>query len=110
MVEKFSDVFCDELSGLPLDRKIKFYIDIILRAQPVSVPPYIMAELIELRKQFDELLEKGFIRSSTLPWGAPVLFAKKVDGLLRLYVDYPKLNQMTIENKYSLPRIDDLFD
>ena len=68
------------------------------------------AELTELRKQLDELLEKGFIRSNTSPWGAPVLFAKKVDGSVRLCVDYQKLNQMTIKNKYPLPRIDDLFD
>lgn len=58
----------------------------------------------------DELLAKGFIQPSTLPWGALVLFAKKVDGSLRLCVDYQKLNQMTIKNKYHLPMIDELFD
>ena len=69
-----------------------------------------LAELAELKKQLDELLEKGFIRSSTSPWGAPILFAKKVNGLLRLCVDCCKLNQMIVKNKYLLPRIDDLFD
>ena len=66
--------------------------------------------MTRLRKQLDELLEKGFIRSSTSPWGTLVLFAKKADGSLRLCVDYGKLNQMTIKNKYPLSRIDDLFD
>ena len=111
MLEKFPDVFPEELSGLPLDQEIKFCIDLIPRAQPIFVPPYRMApiELTELRKQLNELLDKGFIRSITSPWGGPVLFAKKVDGSLRLYVDYHKLNQMTVKNKYPLPCIDDLF-
>ena len=112
VVEEFPDVFPDELPGLPPDREIEFCIDLVPGAQPVSITPYRMApaELVELRKQLDELLEKGYIRSSTSPWGAPVLFAKKADGSLRLCVDYRKLNQLTIKNKYPLPRIDDLFD
>ena len=57
-----------------------------------------------------ELLEKGFIRSSVSAWGAPVLFVKKKDGTLRLCVDYRQLNKMTVKNKYQLPWIDDLFD
>ena len=68
----------------------------------------VLADLIVLRKQLDKLLEKGFIRSNTSPWGAPVLFAKKVYGSLKLCVDYCKLNHMTIKTKYSLLRIDDL--
>ena len=110
MVDEFSDVFPEELLGLPPEREIEFCIDMAPRAQPVSIPPYRMAqaELTELRKQLDELLEKGFIWSNTSPCGAIVLFAKKVDGSLRLCVDYRKLNQMTIKNKYPLPRIDDL--
>ena len=68
------------------------------------------AKLTELIKQLDELLEKGFIRSNISPWGAPVLFSKKADGSLRLCIDYRKLTQMTVKNKYSLPYIDDLFD
>ena len=76
------------------------------------MPPYRMApaELKELKEQLQELLEKGFIRPSTSPWGAPVLFVKKKDGTLRLCIDYKELNKVTIKNKYPLPRIDDLFD
>ena len=67
-------------------------------------------ELKELKTQLDELLSKGFIRPSTLPWGAPMLFVKKKDDTLRLSIDYRKLNRVTVKNKYPLPRINDLFD
>ena len=67
-------------------------------------------ELKELKFQLQELLEKGFIRPSVSPWGAPMLFVKQKDGTLRLCVDYRQLNKMTVKNKYPLPRIDDLFD
>ena len=67
-------------------------------------------ELQELRVQLQELLDKGFIRLSTSPWGAPVLFEKKKDKALRLCIDYRQLNRVTIKNRYLLPRIDDLFD
>ena len=67
-------------------------------------------ELKELKLQLQELLDKGFIRPSVSPWGAPVLFVKKKDGTLRLCVDYRQLNKLTVKNKYLLPRIDDLFD
>ncbi|RVW12300.1 Transposon Ty3-G Gag-Pol polyprotein [Vitis vinifera] len=79
---------------------------------PISIAPYRMApvELKELNIQLQELQTKGFIRPSTSPWGAPVLFVKKKDGSLRLCVDYRKLNRVTVKNKYPLPRIDDLFD
>ena len=69
-----------------------------------------ISELKELKTQFQELLDKNFIRPSTSPWGAPVLFVKKKDGSLRLCIDYRELNKVTIKNKYPLPRIDDLFD
>ena len=74
--------------------------------------PHRMApvELQELRVQLQELLDKGFIRPSTSPWGAPVLFAKKKDKTLRLCIDYRQLNRVMIKNRYPLPRIDDLFD
>ncbi|KAL5549643.1 hypothetical protein UlMin_004874 [Ulmus minor] len=68
------------------------------------------AELKELQIQLQELLDKGFIRPSYSPWGAPVLFVKKKDGTLRMCIDYRELNKLTIKNKYPLPRIDDLFD
>ena len=67
-------------------------------------------ELAEMKKQIEELLEKGYVRPSTSPWGAPVLFVKKKDGTMRMCVDYRALNEVTIKNKYPLPRIDDLFD
>ena len=79
---------------------------------PIAQPPYRMApkELDELKIQLQELLDKGFIRSSNSPWGAPVLFVKKKDGTLRLCIDYHQLNKVTVKNRYPLPRIDDLFD
>ena len=108
----YSDVFPEELSGLPSQREIKFAIDVVLGATSASITPYRMAlvELKELKLQLQELLEKGFIRPSISPWGAPVLFVKKKDGTLRLCVDYRQLNKMTVKNKYPLPRIDDLFN
>ena len=79
---------------------------------PVSMPPYRMtpAELRELKEQLQELLDKGFIRPSTSFWGAPVLFVKKEDGTLRMFIDFRELNKVTVKNKYPLSRIDDLFD
>ena len=68
------------------------------------------SELKELKKQLEELLDKGFIRPCISPWGAPVLFVKKKDGSLRLCIDYQRFNQITMKNKYPLPRIDDLLD
>jgi hypothetical protein len=67
-------------------------------------------ELKELQMQLEELLKKGYIRPSVSPWGAPVLFVKKNDGTLRLFIDFRQLNKVTVKNKYPLPRIDDLFD
>ena len=70
----------------------------------------VASELAELKKQLEELQRIGFIRPSSSPWGAPALFVKKKDGSMRLCVDYRALNEVTIKNKYPLPRIDDLFD
>ena len=86
--------------------------DVVPSAAPTSITPYRMApmELKELKLQLQELLEKGFIRLSLSPWGAPVLFVKKKDDTLQLCVDYRQLNKMRVKNKYLLPRIDDLFD
>ena len=83
----FSDVFPDELPGLPPHREIEFCIDVVSDTTPISMPPYRMAptELKELKEQLQKLLDKGFIRPSTSPWGAPVLFVKKKDGTLRLH-------------------------
>ena len=98
--------------GLPPDREIEIAIELIPGAAPVSKAPYRLApvELKELATQLQELLDKGMIRPSVSPWGAPVLFVKKKDGSLRLCIDYRELNKLTIKNKYPLPRIDDLFD
>ena len=111
-VSDFSDVFREELPGLPPHREIEFAIDVVPGATPASITPYRMAplELKELKLQLQELLEKGFIRPSVSPWGAPMLFVKKKDGTLRLCIDYRQLNKLTVKNKYPLPRIDDLFD
>ncbi|XP_062028654.1 uncharacterized protein LOC133744583 [Rosa rugosa] len=111
VVSEYSDVFQD-IPGLPPRRVVDFAIDVIPGTAPVSMAPFRMAptELRELKEQIDGLLEQGFIRPSTSPWGAPVVFAKKKDGSLRLCVDYRQLNKVTIKNRYPLPRIDDLFD
>ena len=100
------------MPGLPLEREIEFSIDLVPGKAPISQPLYRMtpAELAELKRQLQELLEKKFIRVSTSPWGAPILFVKKKDGSFRMCIDYRKLNQVTIKNKYPLPRIDDLLD
>ena len=112
VVDEFPDVFPDELPGLPPDREIEFAIDLAPGTEPVSKAPYRMApvEMKELATQLQDLLEKGVIRPSVSPWGAPVLFVKKKDGSMRLCIDYRELNKLTIKNKYPLPRIDDLFD
>jgi hypothetical protein len=108
----YPDVFLDELPGMPPDRDIEFAIELQPRTAPISKRPYRMppAELAELKKKLQELLDKGFIRPSTSPWGCPALFVKKKDESLRLFVDYRPLNAVTIKNKYPLPRIDVLFD
>ncbi|KAL4377300.1 hypothetical protein GQ457_02G023540 [Hibiscus cannabinus] len=108
----FPRVFPEELPGLPPDREVEFVIETHADSAPVSISPYRMApkELKELKTQVQELLDRGFIRPSTSPWGAPVLFVKKKDGSLRMCIDYRQLNKMTVKNKYPLPRIDDLFD
>jgi hypothetical protein len=108
----YPDVFPDELPGMPPDRDIEFAIELQPETAPISKRPYRMppAELAELKKQLQELLDKGFIRPSTSPWGCPALFVKKKDESLRMCVDYRPLNAVTIKNKYPLPRIDVLFD
>nr|GEV41427.1 putative reverse transcriptase domain-containing protein [Tanacetum cinerariifolium] len=111
-VYDFPKVFPDDLTGLPPVREIKFYIDLIPGALLVVKSPYRLApsEMQELSNQLKELQEKGFIRPSFSPWGAPMLFIKKKDGALRMCIDYRELNKLTIKNRYPLPRINDLFD
>src|SRR5262249_22399571 len=112
IVNEFLDVFPDELLGLPPKQEIDFEIELMANTEPISKALYRMGpiELMELKKQLQELLDQGFIRPSVSPWGAPVLFVKKKDGSMRLCIDYRELNKVTIKNRYPLPRIDDLFD
>ena len=107
-----NNVFPNEVPRLPPSRDVNFAIDLVPGVGPVSMAPYRMApaELAELKKQIEDLLEKRFIRPSASPWGAPVLLVKKKDGSSRLCVDYRQLNKLTIKNKYPLPIIDDLLD
>ena len=102
VVKEFPDVFPKELPGLPPVREVEVSIDILLGTTPIAQTPYRMAptEFAELKIQLQELLDKGFIRPSISPWGAPVLFVKKKDGTFRLCIDYRQLNKVTIKNKY----------
>nr|GFA82748.1 putative reverse transcriptase domain-containing protein [Tanacetum cinerariifolium] len=112
VVRKFPNVFPKDLPGLPPIRQVEFQIELIPGAAPVARAPYRLApsEMQELSNQLQDLIDRGFIRPSTSPWGAPVLFVKKKDKSFRMCIDYRKLNKLTIKNRYPLPRIDDLFD
>ena len=110
VVREFSDVFPEDQPGLPLDRDVQFSIELKPGTTPISRRAYRLApkELAELKTLLQELLEKGFLQLSSSPWGCPTLFVKKKDQILRLCVDYRPLNEVTIKNKYPLPRIDQL--
>jgi hypothetical protein len=112
MVNEFPDVFPEELPGMPPDRDIEFVIELKPGTTPIYKTPYRMTtlELAELKEHVKKLLEKGFTRPSSSPWGAPVIFVPKMDGTQRLCMNYRALNEVTVKNKYPLPRIDDLFD
>jgi hypothetical protein len=112
VVCEYPNVFPDDLLRMPPDRDIEFIIELQPGTAPISKRPYRMPpnELAELKTQLQDLLNKGFIRLSSSPWGCPALFVKKKDNSLRLCVDYRPLNVVTIKNKYPLPRIDILFD
>jgi hypothetical protein len=107
VVRKFPEVFPDELSGLPPVREVDFAIELMPGVQPISIAPYKMApaELAELKKQLRELLDKGFIRPSVSPWGAPVLFVKKKDGSLRLCIDYRKIKSSDSKESILCPAL-----
>ncbi|GKB50587.1 putative reverse transcriptase domain-containing protein [Tanacetum coccineum] len=111
-VRDFMEVFPKDLPGLPPIRQVEFQIDLVPGAAPVARDLYRLApsEMEELSTQLQELFDKGFIRPSSSPWGAPVLFVKKKDGSFRMCIDYRELNKLTVKNRYPLPRIDDLFD
>jgi hypothetical protein len=111
VMSEFLDVFPKDLPGMPSERKVEFAIELIPGTAPISKRAYRVSrpELVELKKQIDELSEKGYIRPSTSPWAAHVLFVEKKDGTRRMCIDYRALNEVTIKNKYPLPRIEDLF-
>jgi hypothetical protein len=112
VVCEFPDVFPEDLPRLPPERDVEFVIELKLGTAPISrrsyrMPPNVLAEL---KTQLQDLLEKGFIRPSSSPWGCPTIFVKKKDQTLRMCVDYRPLNEVTIKNKYPLPQISILFD
>ncbi|GJV76228.1 hypothetical protein Tco_1507812 [Tanacetum coccineum] len=112
IVRDFPKVFPEDLPGLPPTRQVKFQIDLVSGAAPVARSSYHLApaEMQELSTQLQELSDKGFIRLSSLPWGAPVLFLKKKIGSFRMCIDYHELSKLTVKNRYPLTRINDLFD
>jgi len=113
LVKEFSDVFPDELpEGLPPAREVDHKVELVAGATPPSRPTYRLSatELVELKKQLDELIKAKFIRPSKSPFGAPILFVKKKDGTMRMCVDYRALNNITVKNSYPLPLVDELFD
>jgi hypothetical protein len=111
-VSEFLDVFPEKLPGMPPDREIEFVIKLVPGTTPIFKRPYRMAanQLAKLKEQLQELLDKGYIHPSASPWGAPVIFILKKDGMQRMCVDYRSLYEVTIKNNYPLPIIDDLFD
>ena len=108
IVCEFLDVFSEDLPGLPPDREVEFFIELEPGTALISRRPYHMApkELTEIKKQLEELLDKGFIRPSSSPWGCLAIFVKKKDGTLWMCVDYHPLNMVTFKNKYPLPHIE----
>jgi hypothetical protein len=112
VVCEFPDVFPEDLPRLPPERDVEFVIELKPSIAPISRISYRMQpnELAELKTQLQDLLEKGFIRPSSSPWGCPTIFVKKKDQTLQMCMDYRPLNEVTIKNKYPLPRIDILFD
>nr|GEY76583.1 putative reverse transcriptase domain-containing protein [Tanacetum cinerariifolium] len=112
IVQEFQEAFPKDLPGLPPARQVEFQIDLVPGAAPVARAPYRLAQakMQELSTQLQELSDRGFIRPSSLPWGAPVLFVKKKDGSFWMCIDYHELNKLTVKNRYPLSRIDDLFD
>ncbi|GJV91920.1 putative reverse transcriptase domain-containing protein [Tanacetum coccineum] len=112
IVREFPEVFPEDMPGLPPARQVEFQIDLVPGAAPITRAPYQLApaELQELSTQLQEQSDRGFIRPSSSPWGALVLFVKKKDWSFRMCIDYRELNKLIVKNRYPLPRIDDLFD
>ncbi|GJV23782.1 putative reverse transcriptase domain-containing protein [Tanacetum coccineum] len=111
-LKNFLEVFPEDLSGIPPTRQVEFQIDLTPDDAPIARAPYQLApsEMKKLSTQLQEFSDKGFLRPSSSPWGASVLFVKKKDGSFWMCIDYRELNKLTVKNRYSLPRIDNLFD
>ncbi|GJT40787.1 hypothetical protein Tco_0940652 [Tanacetum coccineum] len=112
IVRDFLKVFLEDLPGLPPTRQVEFQFDLVPGATPEARSPYHLAslEMQELSTQLQEISDKVFIRPSSSPYGASVLFIKRKDGSFRMCINYRKLNKLTVRNRYPLSRIDDLFD
>ncbi|GKA80428.1 hypothetical protein Tco_0787024 [Tanacetum coccineum] len=112
IMRDFLEVFLEDLPGLPPTRQVEFQIDLVHGVAPVARAPYRLSpsEMKELSEQLQELFDKGFIRPSSSPWGALILFVKKKDGSFRMCINYRELNKLMVKNRYPLPRIDDMFD
>jgi hypothetical protein len=112
LIDEFGDIFADMPPGLPPEREVAHAIPLVHGAQPVFRPPYRLspAERAEVERQVKDLLARGLIEPSQSPFGAPVLFVSKPDGSLRMCVDYRALNDITVKNRYPMPRIEDLLD
>jgi hypothetical protein len=112
LVRDFLDVFLEELPGVPPDKEVELVIDLLPGTTPTPKQSYRMSveEIKQLKKQLTKLQEDGYIRSNSSLCGAPVLFVQKKGGSQRMCVDYRSLNDVTVKNKYLLPRIEDLFD
>nr|GEY93357.1 putative reverse transcriptase domain-containing protein [Tanacetum cinerariifolium] len=112
IVQDFLEVFLEDFPGIPPTRQVEFQIDLVPGATPVVRAHYRLApsEMKELSEQLKELADKGFIRPTSSPWGASVLFVKKKDGSFWMCIDYQELNKLTVKNRYPLPRIDGLFN
>ena len=112
MLVSYEDVFKEVPPGLPPQRAVDHVID----TDPEAKPPFTRTgklsylELQELRKQLDELIKAGYIRSSISPYGAGILFSRKKNGKLRMCIDYRGINRITVKNRYPLPRIDESLD
>jgi hypothetical protein len=105
VVSKFPDVFPKDLPGMPPERKVEFAIELLPRTAPIFKRAYRVSrpELVELKKQIDDLSEKGYIRPSTSPWAAAILFVEKKDGTRRMCIDYRALNEVTIKKSTPCP-------